>query len=273
MAVLKFDEDGDRRYELGISKVVLFVSDPTAANGYANGVPWNGVTKISESPSGAEANDIYADDIKYGSIRATEKYGGTIEALQSPEEFDVCDGSVQIAPGIHFGQQTRKRFAIAYISKIGNDTDGITHGQKLHLVYSATASPSSKDRETINESPNPASASWEFDTTPVTVDGYLPVSHIEIDSTRCSSDAWTALMNEVYGTQSTSSTLPLPSEILSDYATTYTYTALTTEPDDWETNYYTKYYTKYGTTYSLIPRQDSAPTFVANQYYKRDAAT
>lgn len=273
MSKLQFDQQGDRLFKLGVKNVVLFVSDSTKSTGYADGVAWNGVTKITESPSGADANDIWADDMKYGSVRAAEQFGGTIEAFQSPEEFDVCDGSVQIAPGIHFGQQKRKPFGLAWITTIGNDTDGLDHGQELHLVYNATASPSSKDNETINDSPNPGSLSWEFDTIPVAVEGFQPTSHVVINSNRCAAASWSALIDLIYGTTNTEPTLPLLSTIVSDYATTYTYTALSTEPDDWESAYYTKYYTKYNTTYTLIPRQDSAPTFVANQYYKRTANT
>lgn len=273
MSKLQFDADGQRRFELGVKNVVLFVADSSTANGYATGVAWNGVTSIQESPSGADANDIYADDIKYGSLRSAEQFGFTIEAFQSPEEFDVCDGSAEIAPGIHIGQQSRKRFGLAYITTVGNDQDGLDHGKKLHLVYNATASPTDKQYETINDSPDAQSLSWEADTVPVNVEGFRPTSHIEIDSTRCSSDAWNALCDSVFGTENSNSTLPLPSDIISDYGTTYTYTALTTEPSDWSTAYYTKYYTKYGTTYTLIPRQDSAPEFVANQYYKRTANT
>lgn len=271
MAALQWDEQSKKTYQLGIHKVVLFVADSTSESGYATGVAWNGVSAVNESPSGAETTDIYANDAKYGSFRSAEQYGGTIEAYTSPEEFDACDGSAEIAPGVVVHQQNRKAFGLAFMNTIGNDTAGMDYAEVLHLVYNATASPSETNHETVNDSPDVSPLSWEFDTTPVNVPGYKPSSHFEFRSDRMNTTDWQNLLDKVHGTTSTESTLPTPAEIISMFGTTYTYTALTTEPTDWDSAYYSKYYTKYGTTYSLIPRQDSAPEFVSGQYYKRDA--
>lgn len=273
MAVLQWDAVGERDYTVGIKEVVLFKSNSSKANGYDDGVAWNGVTKVSDSPEGAEATDLWANDSKYGSLRSAEQFKGTIEAYTSPEEFDECDGCAAIGDGVLMHQQNRKPFGLAYTETVGNDTDGMDHGKILHLVYNATASPTSKDHETVNDSPNVNPLSWEFDTTPVSVTGYKPTSHLEFHSNRMSQAAWNTLIGMIHGTSNSEPTLPTIETVLSTFGTSYTYTALSTEPADWETAYYTKYYTKYGTTYSLIPRQDTAPTFVASQYYKRDAET
>lgn len=271
MSKLQWDQTGDRNYHAGIHSVALFTSDPTAASGYATGVAWNGVTSIAESPSGAEATDLWANDSKYGSIRSSEQFGGTIEAYMSPEEFDACDGSATIGSGVVIHQQTRKPFGLAYKEYLGNDTEGMDHGEILHLIWNATASPSEQTHETVNDSPDISPLSWEFDTTPVNVPGYKPTSHIEFRSAKMGAAAWQQINDLVYGSENSEATLPTIDTILSQFGTNYTYTALTTEPDDWATAYYTKYYTKYGTTYSLIPRQDSAPEFVSGQYYERSA--
>ena len=271
MSKLQWDQTGTRDYHVGIHSVALFVSDSTTATGYATGVAWNGVTSIAESPSGAEATDLWANDSKYGSLRSSEQFGGTIEAYMSPVEFDVCDGSASIGSGFVIHQQNRKPFGLAYKETIGNDTDGMDHGEILHLVYNATASPSEQTHETVNDSPDVSPLSWEFDTIPVAVEGYKPSSHFEFRSNEMGTAAWNQINEMVYGSNSSDPTLPLPATIISEFGTTYTYTALTTEPDDWDTAYYTKYYTKYGTTYTLIPRQDSAPEFVSSQYYERSA--
>lgn len=271
MSKLQWDQTGDRKYHVGIHSVALFVSDPTAASGYATGVAWNGVTSIAESPSGAEATDLWADDTKYGSLRSSEQFGGTIEAYMSPVEFDACDGSASIGSGVVIHQQNRKPFGLAYKETLGNDNEGMDHGEILHLVYNATASPSEQTHETVNDSPDVSPLSWEFDTTPVNVEGYKPSSHIEFRSVEMGSAAWQQINDLVYGSASGDATLPTIATIISQFGTNYTYAALTTEPDDWDTAYYTKYYTKYGTTYTLIPRQDSAPEFVSGQYYERSA--
>lgn len=267
---LTWDDTGNKKYTLGIHNVVLFVADPSAASGYAAGVAWDGVSAVNESPSGAEANDIYANDAKYATFRSAEQFGFTIEAYTSPEEFDQCDGAATIGPGVKVHQQNRKPFGIAYCNTIGNDTQGMDFSEELHLVYNATASPSDKNNETVNESPDVSPLSWECSTTSVNVPGFKPSSHLTFFKHLMDPADWEALLNLVWGSTSNDATLPTPATVISMFGTTYSYTALTTEPADWETKYYQKYYTKYDDKYTLIPRQDSAPTFVANQYYKRD---
>lgn len=218
MPRLKWDETGKKKYQVGIHNVALFVSDSSTENGYADGVAWNGVSAVNESPSGAEANDFYANDSKYGSIRSSEQFGGTIEAFTSPVEFDVCDGSATIAPGAIIHQQTRKPFGLAYMNTIGNDVDGMDYGEVLHLVYNATASPGEVNHETVNESPDISPISWEFDTTPVAVPGYKPASHFEFRSDEMDKDAWKTLLDTVYGSDDSGANktarLPKPETLL-----------------------------------------------------------
>ncbi len=268
-SALIWDDSGKKKYTLGIHKVVLFVSDPDAASGYANGVAWDGVSAVNESPSGAEATDIYANDTKYGSFRSAEQFGFTIEAYASPKEFDACDGAAEIGPGVVVRQQNRRPFALAYMNTVGNDTLGMDYSEELHLVYNATCSPSEVNHETVNESPDVSPLSWECSTTSVNVPGYKPASHFIFKKENMDPTDWAALLAKVHGSSSADSTIPTPTEIVETYGTTYTYTALNSEPDDWDDAYYTKYYTKYGDKYTLIARQDSAPEFVTGQYYKR----
>lgn len=272
MSALTWDQSGERDYHVGIHKVALYVADSAAASGYATGVAWNGVTKITDSPSGAEATDLWANDTKYGTLRSSEQFGGTIEAYMSPEEFDECDGCREVAPGVLIRQQNRKAFGLVYVETLGNDTDGMDHGEILHIVYNATASPSSVDHSTVNESPDVGTLSWEFSTTPVAVEGYKPTSHFEFRSNEMGTENWNKLLGMVFGSQSGDPTLPTPATILSEFATVYTYTKLTSEPSDWSTAYYTKYYTKYDDTYTLIPRQDTAPEFDSDHFYSRSAS-
>lgn len=273
MSALEWDATGKKEYSLGIHKVALFVSDSSTQTGYATGVAWNGVSAVNENPSGAEATDIYANDAKYGSFRSAEQFGFTIEAYTSPEEFDACDGAAKIANGVIVRQQTRKPFGLAYMNTIGNDTAGMDYGEELHLVYNATASPSSRDHATVNESPDVSPLSWECNTTSVNVPGYKPTSHFEFHSTEMDPTDWATLLAMVYGSGSSDPTLPLPETIISMFGANYTYQKLTTEPDDWDTAYYTKYYTKYDDTYTLIPRQDTAPDFEEDRFYKRVASS
>lgn len=183
MAKLEFDKTGERWLEYGTKNGVLY---PQNANGsYGTGVVWNGLTAVTESPDGAEPNDLYADDMKYASLRSAETFGGTIEAYQSPDEFDECDGTVTPVPGVHIGQQKRKPFGFVYKSQVGNDTaSDEDDGYKLHIWYNCTASPSERSYETVNDSPDAITFSWEIATTPVPVKGYKPVSTIIIDSTK-----------------------------------------------------------------------------------------
>lgn len=190
---LVWDQDTERLYETGIKKVALFVAN-TSGGGYQNGVAWNGVTGVTESPSGAEATDLWADDRKYATLRSAEQLGGTITAYMYPKEWEICDGSAEPASGLHFGQQARCKFALAYITTQGNDTELNDYGERLHLLYGATASPSERAYATINDSPEAIEFSWEFETTPIDVSitdsssgtavttEYKPMSLITIDS-------------------------------------------------------------------------------------------
>ena len=217
MSALTWDGTGTRYYENGVDHGVLYVQDDTGS--YGTGVAWNGLTAVTESPDGAEANDIYADNIKYASLRSTETFGCTIEAYTYPDEFAECDGSAAIADGVYFGQQYRQSFGFCYRTNIGNDTGTTSDdGYKIHLVYGATASPSDKSYETVNDSPDAITFSWEVDTTPVTVDGYKAVSTIVIDSLKADATLLATLEDTLYGSDSSEPTLPLPDEILTMFA-------------------------------------------------------
>lgn len=210
MSKLIWDASGERLYETGVKQGVLYVM---GSNGYGNGVAWNGLTAITESPSGAESTPLYADDIKYLDLRSTEEFGATIEAYTYPDEFAACDGSASLADGVSIGQQARKMFGLCYRTTVGNDTDGTDHGYKLHLIYGATASPSEKAYETINDSPEAITFSWEITTTPVSVTGFKPTASITIDSTKADPTCLAALEEKLYGGESTEPTLPLPDEV------------------------------------------------------------
>jgi hypothetical protein len=215
MAALKWDQVGERRYETGTDHGVLYVYD-TENSKYGNGVAWNGLTGVDEKPSGAEANNKYADNIKYLVLRSAEDFGATITAFTYPDEFEQCDGSAQPATGVFIGQQERKMFGFSYRTRIGNDTDGDAHGYILHLVYGATASPSQRSYKTVNESPEPIEFSWEVATTPVVVTGYRPTAHIRINSLNADKDKLTALEAILYGGDSAEATLPMPDKVISD---------------------------------------------------------
>lgn len=210
MSKLTWDASGERLYETGVKQGVLYVME---SNVYGNGVAWNGLTAITESPSGAESTPLYADDIKYLDLRSTEEFGATIEAYTYPDEFAACDGSASLADGVSIGQQARKMFGLCYRTTVGNDTDGTDHGYKLHLIYGATASPSEKAYETINDSPEAITFSWEITTTPVSVTGFKPTASITIDSTKADPTCLAALEEKLYGGESTEPTLPLPDEV------------------------------------------------------------
>lgn len=210
MSKLTWDASGERLYETGVKQGVLYVM---GSNGYGNGVAWNGLTAITESPSGAESTPLYADDIKYLDLRSTEEFGATIEAYTYPDEFAACDGSASLADGVSIGQQARKMFGLCYRTTVGNDTDGTDHGYKLHLIYGATASPSEKAYETINDSPEAITFSWEITTTPVSVTGFKPTASITIDSTKADPTCLSALEAKLYGGENSEPTLPLPDEV------------------------------------------------------------
>lgn len=210
MAKLVWDNTGERFYETGVKQGVLY---PIQIDGkYSKGVAWNGLTAVTESPSGAEATALYADDIKYLSLMSTEEFGATIEAYTYPDEFAECDGSATLVDGVMLGQQKRKTFGLCYRTTIGNDIDGNDHGYKLHLIYGALASPSEKAYATINDSPEAITFSWEVTTTPVSVEGFKPTACVTIDSTKVESAQLTKLENILYGSEE-DARLPLPDEI------------------------------------------------------------
>ena len=211
MAVIKWDSTGERFFEMGVKKGVLY---PIAPEGtYTKGVAWNGLTSVAETPDGAEATDLYADDIKYASFRSAEKFGGTVEAYMFPDEWYECDGSAELAPGVYLGQQTRKKFGMSYVTQIGNDVHGDGLGYKLHLVYGATASPSERTYESINDSPDAITFSWDFETTPVDVAGHKPTSLITINSLKADPAKLKALEAILYGAESQEPRLPMPDEV------------------------------------------------------------
>lgn len=210
MAKIEWDKTGERFYETGVKNGVLYVQEGGA---YPKGVAWNGLTAVTESPSGAEATPLYADDIKYLNLLSAEEFGATIEAYTYPDEFAECDGSAALAEGVMIGQQARKTFGLCYRTTIGNDTDGNDHGYKLHIIYGALAAPSEKAYATINDSPEAITFSWEVTTTPVNVTGAKPTASITIDSTKATPEKLTALEKILYGDAEVEARLPLPDEI------------------------------------------------------------
>ena len=212
MSRLVWDKTGDRLYETGVKQCVLY---PQVSGAYPKGVAWNGITSVTESPSGAEPSPLYADDIKYLNLMSTEEFGASIEAYMYPEEFEACDGSAEIAPGVSIGQQKRQSFGLCYRTIIGNDTDSNGHGYKLHIIYGALAAPSEKAYATVNDSPEAITFSWELSTTPVNVTGGNPTASLTIDSTKVNAEKLKALEDILYGseTESTGPRLPLPDEI------------------------------------------------------------
>lgn len=210
MSKLVWDQTGERLYETGVKMGVLYVQE---AGAYPKGVAWNGLTAVTESPSGAEPTALYADDTKYLNLMSNEEFGGTIEAYTYPEEFGVCDGTAALAEGVYLGQQPRKTFGLCYRTVIGNDTENNDHGYKLHLIYGALASPSEKAYNTINDSPEAITFSWEFSTTPVSVNGFKPTSCITIDSTKVDAEKLATLEAALYGSESEEAKLPLPNEV------------------------------------------------------------
>lgn len=213
MAKLVWDKTGDRLYETGVKNGVLYI--PTSGV-YSKGVAWNGLTAVTESPSGAEATALYADDTKYLSLMSTEEFGATIEAYTYPDEFAACDGSAELADGVMIGQQKRSVFGLCYKTTIGNDTDGNDHGYKLHIIYGALAKPSERAYATINDSPEAITFSWEITTTPVNVTGAKPTASLVIDSTKADHSKLAALEDILYGKDGEPGNeprLPLPDEI------------------------------------------------------------
>ena len=212
MAKLIFNNVGERLFETGVKNGVLYVMGDDGA--YENGVVWNGLTAVTESPSGAETTPLYADDVKYVVIYAAEEFGATVEAYTYPEEFEQCDGSAAIADGITIGQQTRKSFGMCYKTSVGNDVQGQDYGYKIHIIYGAKAAPSEKSYSTINDSPEAVTFSWELSTVPVPVEGHNPTATMVIDSTRVPAEKMALIEAKLYGSEEAEATLPLPNEIL-----------------------------------------------------------
>lgn len=229
---ITWDDVGNRKYETGTDRGVLYLFG-SADKPYANGVGWDGLTGISLAPSGAEATDLWADNIKYLTMRSAEQLGFTINAYQSPKEFDECDGSASIAPGVNIGQQKRKAFGLSYRTIIGNDTELDDYGYKIHLIYGATAAPSQREYKTVNNSPEAMNPSWTCSTNPVNVPGFKPTAHIEIDSTKVDAAKLKTLEDILYGTDAveadsehgiaakaaTAPRLPLPEEVMKIFRT------------------------------------------------------
>lgn len=224
MSKLVWDQTGERFFETGIDHAVLY---PVSNDGtYPKGVAWNGITSASESPSGAEDTALYADNIKYLNLKSAEEYGMSIEAYTYPDEWEQCDGTSTLADGVKLGQQSRKGFGLCYRTRVGNDTEGDSHGYKLHLVYGCSASPSERSYQTVNDSPEAITFSWEITTTPVLLDGFKAVSLITIDSTKVDSKKLTKLEDILYGKDEstegagdgTDPRLPLPAEIKTLFA-------------------------------------------------------
>ena len=211
MAKLVWDESGKRLYETGVEKGVLYVQGENGQ--YQKGVAWNGLTAVTESPSGAEPTALYADDIKYLELFSAEEFGATIEAYTYPEEFEACDGSASLGTGVTIGQQDRKAFGLCYRTIVGNDVKGNENGYKLHLIYGAKAKPSEKAYATVNDSPEAVTFSWEVTTTPVNVAGFKPTASVTIDSTKIQPEKLKPIEDKLYGTASEEATLPLPDEI------------------------------------------------------------
>lgn len=210
MSKLTWDNTGERLYETGVKQAALYVQESGA---YPKGVAWNGITAVTESPSGAEATALYADDTKYLSLISAEEFGATIEAYMYPDEFAECDGSASIATGVTIGQQKRKTFGLAYKTTLGNDVDSNDYGYKLHLIYGALAAPSEKAYATINDSPEAITFSWEVTTTPVNVTGHKPTAIVTIDSTKVDKTKLAALEAILYGSEEVEARLPLPDEV------------------------------------------------------------
>lgn len=224
---IKWDQTGEHLYETGVNRCVLYPYDSAEADktkAYKNGVAWNGITSVQESPSGAEATALYADNIKYLNLISKEEFGATVEAYTYPDEFAILDGSAELASGVSIGQQSRGMFGLAYRTEIGNDVNGDDYGYKLHLIYGAKATPSEKSYSTINDSPEAITFSWTLNTTPVEVSGMKPTATVVIDSTKVDATKLAALEVILYGTPASGQTpavegrLPLPDEIADLFA-------------------------------------------------------
>ena len=217
MSKLVWDQTGAREYETGVKNGVLYPQDENGA--YPKGVAWNGLISVTESPEGAEPTPLYADDIKYLNLLSAEEFKATIEAYMSPPEFDECDGTAEVATGVTIGQQKRKQFGMVYKTTIGNDTKRNDYGYKLHIIYGALAAPSEKGYQTINDSPEAITLSWEVSTTPVSVEGFEPTATLTIDSTKVDATKLAALEAILFGSEEKEARLPLPDEIITTVTT------------------------------------------------------
>lgn len=211
MAKLVWNEIGKRFYETGVEKGVLY---PQEGGAYPKGVVWDGLTGVTESPSGAEATPLYASNVKYLNLMSKEEFGATVEAYTYPDEFAACDGSAELSKGVSVGQQQRKLFGMSYVTLKGNDTESTDHGYKIHLIYGAMASPSERAYATVNESPEAITFSWTITTTPVEIKGMKPSACITIDSTKVEAPKLKALEDALYGTAEKEAHLPLPEELI-----------------------------------------------------------
>lgn len=212
MARLIWDEVGQRFFETGVKNGVLYVQDNDGS--YKNGVVWNGLTAVTESPSGAEETPLYADDVKYLTLRSAEEFGATVEAYTYPEEFEQCDGSASIAEGVTIGQQARRAFGLCYRTSVGNDIQGQNFSYKLHLIYGCTVAPSEKSYSTINDNPEAITFSWELSTVPVPVDGFSPTASLVIDASKVDEGKMQQLEDALFGNESNEAKLLLPNEIM-----------------------------------------------------------
>lgn len=210
MSKLVWDVVGERNYETGVSKGVLY---PMVSGAYPKGVAWSGLTTVTETASGAEATPLYADNIKYLNLMSVEELGGTIEAYTAPDEFGACDGTAELTTGVSIGQQPRQTFGLAYQTILGNDTENNKHGYKIHLIYGALASPTERSYATVNDSPEAMTMSWDFSTTPVSVTGFEPTSLVVIDSTKVDAEKLAAFEAIIYGSEDQEARLPLPNEV------------------------------------------------------------
>ena len=225
MTALVWDQVGERLYETGVDHGVLYI--PDSSGNYVDGVAWNGLTTVTESPSGAASNPQYADNIKYLNLISAEEFGATVEAFTYPDEFAQCDGTAMPEPGVAIGQQNRKIFGLCYRTRVGNDLDGTDHGYKLHLIYGAQAAPSQKAYATINDSPAATAFSWDVTTTPVQVTGYKPAAMLSVDSSKVDAAALAILEDALFGSGGVDAHLPLPDEVLDMFAGSVTSVRLT----------------------------------------------
>ena len=212
MARLIWDEVGQRFFETGVKNGVLYVQKNDGS--YENGVVWNGLTAVTESPSGAEETPLYADDVKYLTLRSAEEFGATVEAYTYPEEFEQCDGSASIAAGVTIGQQARRAFGLCYRTSVGNDIQGQNYSYKIHLIYGCTVAPSEKSYSTINDNPEAITFSWELSTVPVPVDGFSPTASLVIDASKVDEEKMQLLENALFGDDQNEAKLLLPNEIM-----------------------------------------------------------